>query len=123
MYTTANGFLHAAALAGSAGVTAVEFAELALGWFLLSAVTPLLMAEAPGIDQGRYPGEAASLEAHLTELDHILRTSVEQGVDAGPPRQARARVERAVAAGHGADGYGALIELLRRPSEEPSPLP
>ncbi|GAA1591987.1 hypothetical protein GCM10009678_87790 [Actinomadura kijaniata] len=81
IYATLNGFLHGAALVGSAGVPAREFAELALGWFMPVALDPAgLAAQASGMDEGAHPGDLGTMEMNLNALEHIARTSAEQGV-------------------------------------------
>ncbi|MFB4313903.1 hypothetical protein [Actinomadura sp. 21ATH] len=45
MYATLNGFLHAAALADSAGVPVAAFADSALGWFMPVVLDPAGLAE------------------------------------------------------------------------------
>jgi 3-hydroxyisobutyrate dehydrogenase-like beta-hydroxyacid dehydrogenase len=116
MYSTLNGFLHAAALVGTAQVGASTFAEVAIDWFLPSVVGEILETEAPAIDKGHYPGELGSMQMNLTALDHIVRTSVEQGVDIEIPSHNKEIVDRAITAGFGANNYMAVIELLKRPT-------
>lgn len=113
MYASMNGFLHATALVGSAGVTATEFAKIAVDWFLPSVIVGGLKAEAPVIDQGEYPGDSGSLEMNLTALKHIVATSDEQGVDTELPSWNKKLVETAVAAGFGKNSYLAVIEVLK----------
>ncbi|WP_410603942.1 NAD(P)-dependent oxidoreductase [Amycolatopsis sp. lyj-90] len=114
MYSSMNGFLHAAALVGSAGVPATEFTKLAVDWFLSSVVDGILKAEAPAIDKGEYPGDFGSLEMNLTALRHIVDTSEEQGVDAEIPLRNKELTEKAIAAGFGQSSYSSVIELLKK---------
>ncbi|WP_433697394.1 NAD(P)-dependent oxidoreductase [Nocardiopsis sp. CA-288880] len=114
MYTTMNGFLHAAALVGSAGVTAARFSELALGWFMPVILDASFAQQAPDLDRGHYPGDEGTLEMNLNALEHIVRTSEEQGVHTAQPRLLVEIAEAAVARGHGADNYLAVFEVLRR---------
>ncbi|MFV2172659.1 hypothetical protein ACFHW2_13615 [Actinomadura sp. LOL_016] len=114
MYTTVNGFLHGAALVGSAGVSAKEFAELALGWFMPVVLNPAWLAEtAPDLDAGVYPGEQGDLRMNLNALEHISRTSDEQGVHSAQPRLLRELAELAAARGHGSDNYFSLFEIFK----------
>lgn len=118
MYTTVNGFLHGAALVGSAGVPAAEFAELALGWFMPVVLDPAWLAEtAPDLDAGAYPGEQGDLRMNLNALEHITRTSDEQGVHSAQPRLLRELAELAVARGHGSDNYFSLFEIFKARKE------
>jgi 3-hydroxyisobutyrate dehydrogenase-like beta-hydroxyacid dehydrogenase len=120
MYTTLNGWLHATALVGSANVSAETFAELALGWFMPVVVDYAALArEAPDLDAGHYPGTLNTLEMNLNALDHITRTSEEQGIHADHPRLMREIAERAVAEGHGGRSYLAVHELFKKPAPRP----
>ncbi|MFE7130159.1 NAD(P)-dependent oxidoreductase [Streptomyces sp. NPDC057638] len=116
MYATMNGFLHATALVGSAGVSAVTFADLALDWFVPSVVNPTLIAQAPELDSGHYPGDIGTMEMNLSALEHITRTSVEQGVHSDQPRLMRTIAERAIAEGHGGENYLAVFEVFKQAS-------
>ncbi|WET81199.1 NAD(P)-binding domain-containing protein [Amycolatopsis sp. QT-25] len=114
MYSSMNGFLHAAALVGSAGVAATEFTKLAVNWFLPVVIGGIIKAEAPAIDSGVYPGEAGSLEMNITTLKHIIGTSHEQGVDAEIPVRNKELLEKAAAAGFGKSSYTSVIEVLKK---------
>ncbi|MFF7095479.1 NAD(P)-dependent oxidoreductase [Streptomyces rubradiris] len=115
MYATLNGWLHATALVGSANVPARQFAELALGWFMPAVVDYAALARrAPDLDAGHYPGTLNTLEMNLTALDHITRTSEEQGVHSGHPRLMKEIAERAIAEGHGGENYLAVYELFKK---------
>jgi 3-hydroxyisobutyrate dehydrogenase-like beta-hydroxyacid dehydrogenase len=45
--------------------------------------------------------------------EHILRTSEKAGVDRELPAAVRSHYDRAVAAGHGTDGWTALYEVIK----------
>lgn len=114
MYATMNGWLHATALVGSASVPAAEFAELALGWFMPTVLDPAsFLAQAPELDRGDYPGDLGTLEMNLNALDHVVRTSEEQGVHSDQPRLMQQIAERTVAAGHGGQSYLAVFETFK----------
>ncbi|MBH5336481.1 NAD(P)-dependent oxidoreductase [Streptomyces pactum] len=113
MYATLNGFLHSAALVGTAGVKAATFAELAVDWFLPSVVNPIIVAGVPDVDRGRYPGDLGNMEMNLTAIDHVLHTSAQQGIDTDHPALLKALAERAVAAGRGGENYMAMAEVFR----------
>ncbi|MEU4837021.1 NAD(P)-dependent oxidoreductase [Nocardia testacea] len=115
MYATMNGWLHATALLESANVSAQKFAELALGWFMPNVVDYASLAEqAPDLDAADYPGALGTLEMNLNALDHITRTSEEQGVHSGPPRLMKEIAEHAVARGYGGQNYLAVYELFKK---------
>ncbi|NEY32642.1 NAD(P)-binding domain-containing protein [Streptomyces sp. PRKS01-65] len=120
MYTTLNGWLHATALVGSAGVPARQFAELALGWFMPAVVDYAALArQAPDLDAGTYPGTLNTLEMNLNALEHITRTSQEQGIDSAHPRLMKEIAGRAVAEGHGGRNYLAVYELFKKATPHP----
>lgn len=114
MYATMNGYLHATAMVGTAGVSAVEFAELAVGWFMPTMLGPMVAEEAPGLDEGTYPGDLGTLEMNLNALEHITRTSEEQGVHTGQPRLMQEIAAQAVAEGYGGNNYLAVFEVLKK---------
>jgi 3-hydroxyisobutyrate dehydrogenase-like beta-hydroxyacid dehydrogenase len=118
MYASMQGFLHAAALVGSANVEVEKFSEIATGWFMPNVITPYLHMEAPDIGRGHYPGDRGTMGMNLTALDHIYHTSKEQGVSSALPGQLKKLVEDAISAGYGEDNFMAVIELLKKPSKE-----
>lgn len=110
MYTMFAGFLHGAAMVGSVGVTATEFAARATPF--LSAMTAGFAHDAAVIDGGDYtvPGQQ-SLD--FSDLGHIVRASEEQGVDPAPVAAVQELISRQIAAGHGAEGFARVYESLR----------
>ncbi|RBQ21103.1 NAD(P)-dependent oxidoreductase [Spongiactinospora rosea] len=116
MYATLNGFLHATALVGTAGVSAAKFADLAVDWFMPTVVTAGLTAQAPDLDNRHYPGDFGTLEMNLNALEHITTTSIEQGVHAAQPHLMKQIAEQAIAEGHGDKNYLAVFEVLKNPT-------
>lgn len=114
MWSVLNGFLLGAALLGTAGVPASAFASFARE--NIGTVAGWLAGYAGQIDDGRYPPLDATLDVQLAAMDHLVEESEAVGVDADLPRFFRALGERAVAGGHGDEGYAALIEVFRRGS-------
>ncbi|MFI6986420.1 NAD(P)-dependent oxidoreductase [Embleya sp. NPDC050154] len=114
MYATMNGFLHATALVGSANVSAVTFADLALNWFMPSILDSTLTEQAPDLDKGNYPGDVGTMEMNLNALDHITRTCLEQGIHSDQPRLMKAIAEQAIAEGHGGKNYLAVFEVFKK---------
>ncbi|MFE7506094.1 NAD(P)-dependent oxidoreductase [Promicromonospora sp. NPDC057488] len=110
MYTMFAGFLHGAALAGSAGMTATEFAARATPF--LSAMTAGFAHDAAVVDGGDYtvPGQQ-SLD--FSDLSHIVRASAEQGVAPGPVAAVQELISGQIAQGHGAEGFARIYESLR----------
>ncbi|MEV6475821.1 NAD(P)-binding domain-containing protein [Streptomyces sp. NPDC051657] len=117
MYATMNGFLHATALVGSAGVRAAEFADLAVNRFLTTVVDATLVEQAPDLDAGHYPGDLGTLHMNLNALEHIALTCEEQGVHTGQPRLMREIAAQAIKDGHGGSNYLAVFEVFKKAAE------
>lgn len=117
MYATMNGFLHATALVGSANVSAVTFADLALNWFMPSVVDSTLTEQAPDLDKSNYPGDAGTMEMNLNALEHITRTCVEQGIHSDQPRLMKTIAEQAISEGYSGKNYLAVFEVFKKATQ------
>jgi 3-hydroxyisobutyrate dehydrogenase-like beta-hydroxyacid dehydrogenase len=112
MYVLFAGFMHGAAMVGSEGVSARQFAERATPF--LAAMTGALAGFADTIDARDYLGEGQqSLE--FSDLTQIVTASVEQGVSAETLQPVHAMIQRQIAAGHGKAGFARIYEELRSP--------
>jgi 3-hydroxyisobutyrate dehydrogenase-like beta-hydroxyacid dehydrogenase len=110
MYVLFAGFMHGAAMVGSEGVPAGEFAARATPF--LAAMTGELAAFADTIDAADYAGEGQqSLE--FSDLTQIVTASVEQGVSAETLQPVHEMIQRQIAAGHGKAGFARIFEELR----------
>jgi 3-hydroxyisobutyrate dehydrogenase-like beta-hydroxyacid dehydrogenase len=110
MYTMFAGFLHGAAMAGSAGMTATEFAARATPF--LSAMTFAFAHDAAVIDGGDYT-VAGQQSLDFSDLSRIVRASEEQGVAPGPVAAVQELIGEQIAQGHGAEGFARIYESLR----------
>ncbi|TMQ89774.1 NAD(P)-dependent oxidoreductase [Actinomadura soli] len=115
MWNILNGFLHGAALLETAGIKATAFASLAEQ--AIGTVAGWLPGYAQQIDDGAYPALDSTIDTHLGAMEHLVQESVSLGVNAEFPKLIKALTDRAVAGGRGGDGYAALIEQFRKPSE------
>ncbi|GAA4719567.1 NAD(P)-dependent oxidoreductase [Phytohabitans rumicis] len=113
MWSVLNGFLHGAALLGTAGVDAGAFAPFAST--SIGTVTGWLAGYARQIDDGTYPADDATIDTHLAAMDHLVHESESVGVNAELPRLIKALTDRAIADGRGGDSYAAMIERFRAP--------
>ncbi|GAA0420463.1 3-hydroxyisobutyrate dehydrogenase [Acrocarpospora corrugata] len=113
MWSILNGFLHGAALLGTADVPAATFAQAAKKGML--TVADWLSSYADQIDGGEYPALDSTIDTHLAAMEHLIHESVTLGINAELPRFIKALTDRAVAGGRGSDGYAALIEQFRQP--------
>ncbi|WP_228770139.1 NAD(P)-dependent oxidoreductase [Actinokineospora alba] len=110
MYQMFAGFLHGAAMVGSVGMSAADFAARQAPF--LAAMTGELAGFADVVDGGDYtvPNQQ-SLD--FSDLSHIVRASQDQGVDPAPIAAVQALIDRQVAAGHGSEGFARVYESLR----------
>jgi hypothetical protein len=54
------------------------------------------------------------MDMNLSALEHIARTSLEQGIHSDHPRLMKELAEQAIAAGHGGHSYLSLLEIFRK---------
>ncbi|MFK3979533.1 NAD(P)-dependent oxidoreductase [Micromonospora sp. NPDC050397] len=112
MYTMIAGFVHGAAMVGSAGVSATEFVERQAPF--LAAMTEQLAAFAATVDAGDYAGEGGqSLKFTETALAALIRASLDQGVGVEVLRPVHDLVTRQIAAGFGDQDTARIFEELR----------
>ncbi|MEU3229120.1 NAD(P)-dependent oxidoreductase [Nocardiopsis alba] len=115
MWSTFTGWLHGTAVVGADGSSAVDFTEVAIRW--LTTVSGFMTTYAAQVDEGRYPGDDATVDVQIATIDHLVHAARARGVDNALPELLKATMERAAAKGHGSDGYASVIEVLRRPAD------
>ncbi|MBV2367069.1 hypothetical protein ACFPZ0_10780 [Streptomonospora nanhaiensis] len=74
-------------------------------------------ANASQVDAGRYPGDDATVDVQIAAVDHLVHAARTRGIDTGLPELLKGLMERAAAAGHGADSFAGVVEVLRAPVE------
>ncbi|MEV2250216.1 NAD(P)-binding domain-containing protein [Streptomyces sp. NPDC050147] len=111
-WTSMSGLVHAFALAGADGVKGAELAPYLSA--LLSIFPEAIESTAVEVDSGDYPGEQAPLATEAVNVDHIIHASAHRGLDVEALNGIKAVLDRAIAAGHGADGWTATIEAVRQ---------
>ncbi|MBW9208615.1 NAD(P)-binding domain-containing protein [Mumia sp. zg.B21] len=112
--TALSGIAHAVALVGTAGVSAVEFLPDALGTLATTnAMTGLSETGAAAFDDGVHPGDLSTATMMGATAAHILGASESAGIDTALPQAVLSYYERAIAAGHGTDGWTSIIEVMR----------
>lgn len=114
MWNILNGFLQGAALLETAGVKAATFAPVASQG--IETVAGWVADYAQQIDDGAYPALDSTIDTHRAAMDHLIHEVELLGVNAKLPRLIKALTDRAVADGHGGNGYAAMIEVFRKPS-------
>jgi 3-hydroxyisobutyrate dehydrogenase-like beta-hydroxyacid dehydrogenase len=118
-WSTLVSYMHAAALLGTAGVSAQQFRPFAATTLeALAGDGPMgfLRILAEEIDAGVSPGGASSLHMQAVGADHVVEASREAGIDTAGPAALRDLFRRAVDAGHGDGGLSSVIEVIRRPA-------
>lgn len=111
-WTSMYGLVHAFALAGADGVKGAELAPYLSA--LLSIFPEAIASTAVEVDSHQYPGEQAPLVTEAVNVDHIIHASEHRGLDVAALNGIKAVLDRAIAKGHGADGWTAMIEALRQ---------
>lgn len=112
MWGLLNGFLHASALLGKAGLSVGEFSEHAepsLAGML--SMFPMLATE---IDRADHATPFGALVHHLPSIDDLITESRARDVDVELPTYTRDLVARAIDAGHSGDSYSRLVDHFRR---------
>ncbi|MFD4293535.1 NAD(P)-dependent oxidoreductase [Rhodococcus sp. NPDC058505] len=113
--TALSSFAHAAALVGSAGVTATELVPYSAETFALAA--SMLSESATRFDVGDHRDDGANVAMMAATADHIVGASRAAGIDLALPLAVQEHYERAVAAGHGRDSWTSLFEVIRKPGD------
>ncbi len=111
MYTMFAGFLHGAAMVGTAGVSAAEFAEASGDW--LRAMTASLPYAAAFVDSGDYTTDVQDVVFNKSALDVIVQASVDQGVAPDIVAPIQRLLARQLAEGHGKESFDRIIESIR----------
>lgn len=113
-WTSMAGIVHAFALARAEGIAATDLAPHLLGnGGLLASIIPVMAAD---VDAGAYPGEEENLVMDAAGVEHVLHAAEHHGLDVAALRGVKAVADRAIALGHGASGWTATIEAVRRPA-------
>ncbi len=110
MYQMFAGFLHGAAMVGSEGMTATDFAARAAPF--ISAMTGGFIGLARVVDGGDYT-LAGQQSLDFSDLSYIVRASDAQGVNPATIAAVQALITRQIAAGHGSEGFARLYESFR----------
>lgn len=113
MYSAVAGFLQAVALVGREEVSAVEFTPLAQE--MLAATASFLPSMAAQVDSGEFTSSEARLDMQLSAVEHLVHAGRVRGVDTTILEHVKSLMAGAIAAGHAASDFGAVIDLLRKP--------
>ncbi|WP_434452023.1 NAD(P)-dependent oxidoreductase [Lentzea sp. E54] len=113
MWGMLDGFLNAAAILGTAGVSATAYLPIART--AIDTVAGWLPNYARQADNGTYPADDGTIDTHLAAMTHVVEESESLGINTELTKLVKALAERAAAVGHGASGYAALVEQFRKP--------
>jgi 3-hydroxyisobutyrate dehydrogenase-like beta-hydroxyacid dehydrogenase len=112
MYGMFAGFFHGAALVGSAGLSAGEFAEQAAAW--VTAMTGGLAHNAAFIDARDYTtADEQTIAFNKSGFDTLVQASREEGVAVDLVAPLRELLARQLADGHGAASFARIFEGIR----------
>jgi 3-hydroxyisobutyrate dehydrogenase-like beta-hydroxyacid dehydrogenase len=104
-------FLHAAAMMAAQGIPARTFLPYAER--VVAILPGTLAGLARDVDERRHPGDEDNLAMEAAALDHIVSAAADSGTDSRLAVVMRDLARRAVAAGHGADGFSRVVDHLR----------
>ena len=111
-WTAMTGYVHALAVAGAEGVKPTELAPFAQGIGVI--LPPLFRQLADDVESGGFSGEGSRLSSAAASMTHIVHASEAHGIDASVMRSAEGLARRAVALGHGPEGFTRIAEFLGR---------
>jgi 3-hydroxyisobutyrate dehydrogenase-like beta-hydroxyacid dehydrogenase len=117
-WTAVSGYLHALTVADREGVTAGELLPHAQG--MVAIMPPILDDLASRVADRRHDGATASLDSVRTSVDHIAHTAQAHRLDTSALDGLARALDRAKAAGHGADEISRLVEHLSDASQAPT---
>jgi 3-hydroxyisobutyrate dehydrogenase-like beta-hydroxyacid dehydrogenase len=110
--TTLAAFVQGAALLGSAGVTAGEYAPLADE--LVQLARESFGEAARNIDEDDHPGSLATATMMAAGTGHILDAVAALGQDTALPAAVKSHYDGVLAAGHGGDSWTRTIDVVRK---------
>jgi 3-hydroxyisobutyrate dehydrogenase-like beta-hydroxyacid dehydrogenase len=110
MYVMFAGFLHGAAMVGSAGVSATEFATRATPF--IAAMTDAFADLARTIDAKDYAGPGQQ-SLRFSDLGRLVQATVDQEISPIVVQPVHDMIRRQIAGGHGDEGFARIFEELR----------
>jgi 3-hydroxyisobutyrate dehydrogenase-like beta-hydroxyacid dehydrogenase len=101
------------AMLAAAGVSAHDFLPHAVS--NANDIAMFLPSAAQAADEGRHPGDLASVIMMGATADHVVGASLGLGIDTALPDAVKSLYDRAIARGHGKDSWTSLIEVIKKP--------
>jgi 3-hydroxyisobutyrate dehydrogenase-like beta-hydroxyacid dehydrogenase len=112
-WTTLLSFLYSASLVGDARRLQPYVATM-LSDLTSEGPMGFLKVLTDELEAGAYPGGENSLHMQAVGAEHVVHAFTEAGLDTTVPAAVADLFARADAAGYGADGFTALVEMIRK---------
>ncbi|MFC7976163.1 NAD(P)-dependent oxidoreductase [Streptomyces cinereoruber] len=112
-WTSMLGYWQAVALADANGLKAADVLPHAVD--TAHSLPGFFSFYAERIDAGRHTGDVDRLAMGTASVEHVLRTSADAGVDTALPASVVELFRRGMDAGHAADSFSTLVELMKKP--------
>ncbi|MGI5170081.1 NAD(P)-dependent oxidoreductase [Spirillospora sp. CA-253888] len=113
-WTSMLSYWQAIALADANGLTAADVLPHATE--TMATMPNFQTFYAARIDAGDHGGDVDRLAMGLASVEHVLHTNADAGVDTTLPAAVVELFRRGVDAGHAADSFSSLVELMKRPA-------
>ncbi|MFD0412991.1 NAD(P)-dependent oxidoreductase [Streptomyces sp. NPDC127108] len=105
-------YWQAVALADAHGISASEIAPYATENY--AGMGQFIDFYAPRIDAGNHAGDVDRISMGVASMEHVVHTNADAGVDTAFPEAVLAAFRQGEAAGHGADSFSKLVDLIRK---------
>ncbi|TDC77357.1 NAD(P)-dependent oxidoreductase [Streptomyces hainanensis] len=113
-WTSMLSYWQAIALANANGLTAADILSHAVD--TANSLPGFFAFYAERVDAGDHRGDVDRLAMGTASVEHILRTNADAGVDTALPAAVVDLFRRGMDAGHAADSFSSVVELLRKPA-------
>lgn len=110
-WTSMLSYWQAIALAYANGLTAADVLPHATE--TMAGMPGFLSFYAERIDAGEHSGDVDRLAMGMASVEHVLHTNADAGVDTTLPAAVAALFRRGMDAGHAADSFSNLVELMK----------
>jgi 3-hydroxyisobutyrate dehydrogenase-like beta-hydroxyacid dehydrogenase len=110
-WTSMLSYWQAIALADANGLTAADVLPHAIE--TMTGMPGFLSFYAERIDAGEHSGDVDRLAMGMASVEHVLHTNADAGVDTTLPAAVAALFRRGMDAGHAADSFSSLVELMK----------
>ncbi|MGW6272855.1 NAD(P)-dependent oxidoreductase [Streptomyces sp. NPDC055060] len=109
-WTSISSYWYAIALAKANGLTAADILPYASE--NMTGMPEFLSFYTSRIDAGNHAGDVDRLAMGLASMEHVVDTHTDAGVDAALPSAVADLFRRGMDAGHAADSFSSIVELL-----------